>query len=102
MATRSREDSDIDPLEDEMEFTKAMRLAGFKKQLNFQMPLTVPAEEFLDGTPIDRLKVFLLFLSFFKFWYPMNSLFHAYLHANEVDEPAAVGFLHEGPIDGLG
>ena len=32
----------------------------------------------------------------------MNSLSHAYLHANEVDEPAAVGFLHEGPIDGLG
>lgn len=62
MATRSREDSDIDPLEDEMEFTKAMRLAGFKKQLNFQMPLTVPAEEFLDGTPIDRLKVFLCFV----------------------------------------
>ena len=61
MATRSREDSDIDPLEDEMEFTKAMRLAGFKK-LNFQMPLTVPAEEFLDGTPIDRLKVFLCFV----------------------------------------
>ena len=50
MATRPREDSEVDPLEDEIEFIKAMRIAGFKKQLNFQMPLTVPAEEFLDCT----------------------------------------------------
>ena len=50
MATRAREDSEIDPLEDEIEFIKSMKIAGFKKQFNFQMPLLVPAEEFLVGT----------------------------------------------------
>lgn len=44
-ATRPRENSEVDPMEDEVELFKSMRIAGFKKQLMFQMPLIVPAEE---------------------------------------------------------
>ena len=35
MANRPREDSEVDPLEDEMDFCKSMRQAGFKKQFPF-------------------------------------------------------------------
>lgn len=48
MANRPREDSEVDPLEDEMDFCKSMRQAGFKKQFPFQMPLSVPGEECLE------------------------------------------------------
>ena len=58
-ATRSREDSEIDPLEDELDFIKAMRVGGFKKQLNFQMPLSNPVEECLGSTQNMLLHMFL-------------------------------------------
>lgn len=45
MANRSKEDSDIDPVEDELEFVKAMKHAGFHVQVPWQMPLAVPGDE---------------------------------------------------------
>ena len=44
-ASRSKEDSDVDPLEDELELSRSMRQAGFCTQVQWTMPLSVPAEE---------------------------------------------------------
>ena len=44
-ASRSKEDSDVDPLEDELELSRSMREAGFRTQVQWTMPLSVPAEE---------------------------------------------------------
>ena len=48
MANRPKEDSETDPLEDEIEFCRTMRAAGFLVQIPWQMPLTQPGEELLD------------------------------------------------------
>ena len=45
MANRAREESDVDPLEDELEFAKAMKKAGFASNSNWFQTLAVPAEE---------------------------------------------------------
>lgn len=45
MANRAKEDSERDPLEDELEFCRAMRHAGFGVQHPWQMLLSVPGEE---------------------------------------------------------
>ena len=47
---RSREDSECDPVEDEVDIVRKMREAGFKRQVPFFMPLRVPMEEFLESS----------------------------------------------------
>ena len=49
---RSREDSECDPMEDEVDIVRKMREAGFKRQVPFFMPLRVPMEEFLESSHV--------------------------------------------------
>lgn len=48
-ASRSREDSECDPMEDELDIIRKMREAGFKKQVPILMPFSVPMEELLES-----------------------------------------------------
>ena len=47
MASRAKEESDQDPLEDEVDFCRAMKSSGFKVQIPWVQPFSVPSEEFL-------------------------------------------------------
>ena len=44
-ASREREGSLDDPIQDELDFTKEMRKQGFKATRRWVQPLNVPAEE---------------------------------------------------------
>ena len=49
MANRSKEDSELDPIEDELEFIRAMKQAGFDVHVPWQMGLLVPGGELLNN-----------------------------------------------------
>ena len=46
MPNRPKEDTDIDVLEDQCNFAKLMKAAGFVAQCPWHQPLMVPSEEF--------------------------------------------------------
>eukprot|EP00435_Cladocopium_sp_Y103_P035532 s2077_g9.t1 len=56
MASRSKEESNTDPLEDFVDFCRSMKLAGFAAQIPWHQSLSVPGEECLgfDQVPSDR------------------------------------------------
>lgn len=54
MASRSKEESTADPLEDFVDFCRNMKLAGFGAQLAWSQVLTVPGEECLGFDQSDR------------------------------------------------
>ena len=49
MANRSKEDSELDPIEDELEFIRAIKQAGFDVHIPWQMGLLVPGGEPLNN-----------------------------------------------------
>ena len=52
MASRSKEESQTDPLEDFVEFCRSMKNAGFQTQIPWSQSLSVPGEEFLGSSHV--------------------------------------------------
>ena len=103
MANRSKEDSELDPIEDELEFIRAMKQAGFDVHVPWQMGLLVPGGEPLTVTflanVLDFLKLFepTTFASLVAFGaLAMSSV------SNEVFPSIPMGLLHAWPADVLG